>query len=212
MTPETNGRLPTGIEIIDRKLGGGLPLGSVTALSADPASQSELFLYEFAATRRTVYLSTIRTGEMIEDALENREQGLDEVDAIRLDDETPIAHAGKVLEDLPDEMNLVVDPVVVLEEGDAGRYRRFLADLKQWASTGENIVLLHCLRDDHTPKRRRDTVHVTDLVLDLSTEVRGDSVENRLTVPKFRGGQSMDEVVKLDLTTEIEVDMSRNII
>ncbi|PSP59844.1 transcriptional regulator, partial [Halobacteriales archaeon QH_7_66_37] len=39
-------RLRTGIDVLDRKLGGGLPAGSMVTLSASPRSQAELFLYE----------------------------------------------------------------------------------------------------------------------------------------------------------------------
>ena len=55
---ETSELLSTGIEVLDRKLGGGVPKGTIIALSALPASQSELFLYEMAAVRETVYLTT----------------------------------------------------------------------------------------------------------------------------------------------------------
>ncbi|MEA3325425.1 MAG: hypothetical protein U9Q37_09915 [Euryarchaeota archaeon] len=41
----------TGIFILDRNLGGGLPSGSVVDLSGDPKSMSETFLYQFTQTR-----------------------------------------------------------------------------------------------------------------------------------------------------------------
>ena len=48
-------RLRTGIDVLDRKLDGGLPAGSIVVLNATPASQAELFLYELTATRGTLY-------------------------------------------------------------------------------------------------------------------------------------------------------------
>jgi KaiC/GvpD/RAD55 family RecA-like ATPase len=63
------GRLRMGIDVLDRKLDGGVPPGSIVAYVADPASQSELLLYELTAARRTLYLTTQRSTEAVEDAL-----------------------------------------------------------------------------------------------------------------------------------------------
>jgi len=201
----------TGVEVIDRKLGGGIPRGAVVALSATAASQSELFLYEFVETRETVYLSTVRTPETIETTLAERGVDRGGVEVVRTDPAAPLDHARGVIDDLPAETNLVVDPVSVLEATGDG-YREFVADLRRRTSEGGNVALFHCLRDGTTPDHRRETLHVADLVFDLSTELDGQSVVNRLTVPKFRSGQSVDEVLKLDLTSEVEVDRSRNIV
>ncbi len=203
--------LQTGIDILDRELGGGIPSGTVTALSADPASQSELFLYELADTRRTVYLSTVRAVDAIEDLFEYRRLDQDSVETIRIDDDDPIDHAQAIVADL-DGVNVIVDPVDVLEACDSRRYRRFLAELKRQVSESTAMACLHCLRDESKPANRRYTVHVADLVFQLTTEIKGDSIENRLAVPKFRTGQSVEEVIKLDLTSEVEVDLSRNIL
>lgn len=212
MTVAERDTLRTGIELLDRKLGGGIPTGSVAALAASPASQSELFLYEIATTRQTVYLTTIRAEDAVATVLEDRGIDPDGVDVIRVDDEDPLGHARSVIADLPDGVTLIVDPVDVLESGAGTQYRRFLADMKERATGTTSVVVLHCLRDEPTPVHRRDTMHLADLVFQLSTEVSGDSVVNRLTVPKFRTGQSIEEVIKLDMTAEIEVDLSRNIL
>lgn len=212
MTLDAQDALKTGIDTLDRKLGGGIPFGTVTALSASPASQSELLLYELADTRETVYLSTIRTGDAIVDTLDGRAVDTGTVEAIRLDTDEPVDHAQTVLADLGDGVNLVVDPVDVLEGAGDGQYRQLLADLKQRVTGTSSVVVLHCLTDGETPTRRRDTLHVADLVFDLATEIRGDSVTNRMAVPKFRTGQSIEDVIKLDLTSEVEVDTTRNIL
>lgn len=204
--------LSTGIETLDRKLGGGIPFGTVVALSADPASQGERLLYELAGTRETVYRSTVRPAADVATALTDSGVDTDTIETGRIDPETPMEDAQETLADLTDQVTLVIDPVDVLEATDATRYRQFLADLKRSVTATANVAVLHCLHDDESPGRRRETVHVADLVLDLSTEVRGDSVVNRLTVPKFRTGQSVDDVIKLDLTSEVEVDTTRNIL
>ena len=63
-------RLRTGIDVLDRKLDGGIPEGSIVALTADPASQAELFLYELTATRGTLWLSLDRTATAVQASIE----------------------------------------------------------------------------------------------------------------------------------------------
>ena len=212
MTLEKRGPISTGIDILDRKIGGGIPVGTVTALSASPASQSELFLYELAATRRTVYLSTLRTEDAVAAVLDDRDIDLDTIEVFRIDEGDPIGTAEQALDELSEETNMIVDPVDVLESSDSTSYRWFLAELNQHVTGTTNTAVLHCLDDDVTPGQRRNTIHFADIVLQLSTEVSGDGIENRLTVPKFRTGQSVEEVIKLDMTSEVEVDLSRNIL
>lgn len=50
----------TGILVLDRTLGGGIPAGSLTFFSADPRSMSEIFLYQFTQSRKTYYFTTNR--------------------------------------------------------------------------------------------------------------------------------------------------------
>ena len=56
---ETQNRT-TGIEILDRTLGGGLPSGSVAYIYADAKSMAEVFLYQFSQARKTYYFTNGR--------------------------------------------------------------------------------------------------------------------------------------------------------
>lgn len=65
-------RVATGIDVLDRKLDGGLPPGTIVAYTVRPASQSELLFYELTAARRTLYLSTQRSAKAFFHAMEQR--------------------------------------------------------------------------------------------------------------------------------------------
>lgn len=52
---------------------------------------------------------------------------------------------------------------------------------------------------------------MADVIFKLETKLKGDRIENRLAVPKFRGGRALSEVVKLDLAGSIDIDTSRDI-
>lgn len=208
----TKQRLRTGVDLLDRELDGGIPMGTVTAITATPASQSELFLYEFAATRETVYLATLRGASTVDRVFDSRGVDADGVDTHRVGGDDPVASATAALPQLPAGVNVVVDPVDVLERGDGAAYRAFLEELQEQVVGTDRIAFLHCLDGDPVPPLRRDTVHVADLVFELATEVRGDALVNKLSVPKFRLGRAMNDVVKLDLSDDVEVDMTRNIL
>lgn len=68
----------TGIDILDRTIGGGIPSGSVVYFSADPRSMSEIFLYQFTQAkskdgklRKTYYFATERRPEYIKNDILN---------------------------------------------------------------------------------------------------------------------------------------------
>lgn len=203
--------LSTGMEVLDRKFGGGIPAGRIIALSATPASQSELFLYEMAGVRPTVYLTTERRVDDVHDSLEWAQSALDDVDVRRVGTDDPLGDARESLGDLPDGSTLIVDPMRVLERTGADAYRTFLNDLKARTAETGSLTLLHCLDGRRVPEQRDRTEYLADVIFSLSTTVRGGTLENSLSVPKFRGGQAFAEAVKLDLTADVTIDVTRKI-
>lgn len=206
----TTETLSTGIDVLDRKLDGGIPAGRTIALLASPTSQSELFLYEMATARETVYLTTERTTAEVETELERAGTSPDTVDVRRLDDD-PVDGARSALEELPDESMLIIDPINPLEADDADAYRAFLNELKTRTIETGGLALLHCLDGRDVPSQRDRTEYHADVVFDLATKLRGGSVENRLSLPKFRGGESLPDAIELDLTSDVTIDVSRKI-
>lgn len=205
------GTLSTGIEVLDRELDGGVPEGSLIALSASPVSQSELFLYEMAAVRPTVYLTTERVESAVLDGLEETGTSPENVDVHRVTPEDPLADARAAIETLPEGGTLIVDPVRLLEETDQDDYRAFINELKTRTRETNSLTLLHCLEGRDVPDQRDRTEYLADIIFDLSTRLRGGKMENSLSIPKFRGGQALPEALNLDLTTDVTIDVSRKI-
>jgi len=56
----------TGISILDERLDGGLPEGSLVCVYANPMSNPEAFLYQFASVRKTYYFNTSRPAQYIQ--------------------------------------------------------------------------------------------------------------------------------------------------
>jgi hypothetical protein len=61
------------------------------------------------------------------------------------------------------------------------------------------------------PENRDMSEHMADVIFDLETTVSGSEIENRLAVPKFRGGRPPEETIKLRLGDRVTVDTSRDI-
>jgi KaiC/GvpD/RAD55 family RecA-like ATPase len=204
-------RLPTGITVLDRQLDGGLPAGSIVYLGARPASQSELILYELTAARGTLYLTTARSVEAVRDALERSSVQTGNPTVRDVDGDGPVDQAHRLIRGLPDEANLIVDIVDVLERVEPSRYRMFLNEVQTHMINTGGITVLHGMKTRSVPENRGLTEHMADVVFDLETRVKGSEIENRMAIPKFRGGRALDETIKLRLTEEVDVDTSRDI-
>ena len=205
-------RLRTGIDVLDRKLGGGLPAGSVVVLAAEPASQAELFLYELTATRGTLWLSLNRTASAVSKSLETTPVQTGDPTVRYVSGEAPLDNAGKLVSALPQSSNLIIDPLDVLERQEPDtRFRSFMNDLQNHCLNTNSLAVLHCLEGRDVPATRDTTEHFADVVFKLRTSTASDEVENRLAIPKFRGGQAPADVIKLDLVEEVAVDTSRDI-
>jgi KaiC/GvpD/RAD55 family RecA-like ATPase len=205
-------RLNTGIDVLDRKLGGGLPAGSLVALCARPASQAELFLYELTATRGTLYLSLDRTAQSINASIEQTPARTGDPTVRHISGEAPLDNAGKLVSALPQKSNLIVDPVDVLESQEPpSRFRSFMNDLQNHLVNTGSLGVMHCLDGRSVPPLRDSTEHFADVVFELETTTTNDEVENRLAIPKFRGGRAPADIIKLELVEEVSIDTSRDI-
>ncbi|WP_436343474.1 RAD55 family ATPase [Natronorubrum sp. FCH18a] len=205
------GRLDTGIDVLDRKLDGGLPPGCIVAYTAEPASQSELLLYELTAARGTLYLSTERSDDAIRHAIESSPSEVGSPTVRHVTSENPLEEATRLIGALPDGANLIIDTMDVLEDADTDEYVSFLNELKSQMLDTSSIAVLHCLKGDDVPVGRTRTFHAADAVFDLRTETAGSELENHLTIPKFRGGAQPTDAIKLELTEEVAIDTSRDI-
>ncbi|WP_222919309.1 transcriptional regulator [Natrinema sp. SYSU A 869] len=205
------GRLDTGIDVLDRKLDGGLPPGCIVAYTADPASQSELLLYELTAARGTLYLSTERSDDAVRHAVEASPSSVGSPTVRHVTSDTPLEEATRLIGALPDGANLIIDTMDVLEQCDTDEYITFCNNLQAKMLETGGIAVLHCLKSDHEPGNRARTFHAADAVFDLRTKIAGSELESHLTIPKFRGGSQPTDAIKLELTEEVAIDTSRDI-
>lgn len=210
MKATLDGRLSTGVDILDRQLDGGIPAGHMVALTSPPDAQSELLLEGVAGERETLYLSTVRSEREIRDALGSRADAAD----VTIEHVPPSARfreSAQYLQQLGDRTNLIIDTANGLEMNGRDDYLRFLNALKERLHATGSVAVLHCIDGNRNPDNRDLTLNRSDLTWRLSLEVDSTEVRTQLLVSKFRGGRALLEPVKLKLTDRVEIDISRDI-
>ncbi|MFB6105231.1 MAG: RAD55 family ATPase [Halobacteriaceae archaeon] len=203
-------RLSTGVDVLDRELGGGIPAGSVVAFCAPPASQSELFLYELTTARRTLYLTADRTETAVQEALNRTAAPTGDPTVRYVAGDAPLENARRLFRNAGEGAGLVIDPVDPLERVDEARYQNFLNDLTNHMQNTQGIAVLHALTGREAETRTL-TEHMADVVLQLYVERDGTDIETQLGVLKFRGGQAPEDTIKLQLSERVQIDTSRDI-
>ncbi len=208
---QPSGVVETGIESLDRKLDGGFPTGSIIAVAARPASQSELVLGEFIDGRTVSYLTVERHPDTITRYHDARNLAREEIAVHRLDGDEPLVEAHRIIDDLNEPTVIVIDPLRSLERQPESAFIEFYHALTEYVVEADSIAYLHCLVGPESTAHRELTMYLADGVILLETDTGSERVETTLCIPKLRGGEPLEEVIKLDLSGEVDVDVTRKI-
>jgi archaellum biogenesis ATPase FlaH len=211
--PAVSERLSTGVPEIDREIGGGIDPGSIVLVSAPPASQSEALLHATMRERQTRYVTTRRNENAVSETLSKvigdgspgysvTYAGLDE----------PLANVREAIALVEEEAAIVVDTVDPLERtGDPDSYVTFLNELEDALISTGSVGVLHAASSADRAPLRDATESFADLVLEVEVQRNGPKVEHVLSVPKFRAHELLGETIKPELSSEVQVDTSRDI-
>lgn len=202
-------RLSTGVAVIDRHMHGGIPRGSLLAVSAPPESQSELLLAAASSVADTHYLTAGRTADAVTASLDRPTRPSFTVEEVSPES---LATDSDVLADaVPDGGYLVVDAFDEIEALDDDVHRATLRQLSTRLRELESVGILHCAQQESRTAARRRTLQYADVVWRLHLVVTTLSVDTRLVISKVRRGRPHLEPVKLKLTDQVLVDTSRDI-
>lgn len=211
-----SGRLSMGLDALDQQLGGGPRPGTLICLTAPPTSQAASLFYALMRERPTLYITSVRGKDALQDELEHVLESEVEYVIRSVGTSKPLRNVNRAIETADDrwedQRNIIIDTMNPLERvGKYNRYVELLNAIKSYLLKTGGLAVLHCTHLDEPPELREVTLTVADLVLDLDTVAEKNNVENRLMVPKFRGRRVVDEVVKLKLGPQALVDTSRNL-
>jgi len=230
--------LSTGVEGLDRQLGGGLEAGSLLAIVTTPATQSHALIHELMEQRPTLYITTMRSRAAIETELDlaGGDDGfsvtIEEVsDTISLDNDAvkeltdnrtytaDVGRGEKVLDGVYEEIqrvdgaaNVVVDAANPLERSEKrNAYQGLLNELKETMLETGGLGVLHCITLEETPPLRETTLTTADVVWELDIGTVGRNLEFQIQIPKNRTGEAVLDEITLKIGREVRIDDSRNI-
>ena len=208
-----NRRFSTGMSFLDRRIDGGIPVGTIVALTAPASSQSELLIQELTKEQELLYLSTTCPEEAeIRERLEVARTTKDSLTIKYTPPETLLEDPEAPLSDLSPESILVLDVVNSIENAQRKPYLKFLNTLKKYVRDVNCVAILHCLNiDGGSPSQRGLTLKRADHVWQLQTTALSNEIRSRLLITKSRGYRALSEPIPLVLTNRILVDTSRNI-
>lgn len=227
-------RLPTGIDLLDRNLNGGLPNGALVYFSANPKSMPEVFLYQLTAPRKTYYITTHRNPRYIMRNMEELDFDMEGIEFVDLHQEyyrnilpaEPDRQAASKqlvqsiigwLEDLHtknetnftiifDNFSFLVDLGVEKES-----MKHMLDLIYDIINNGSSICYLMMVKGMHHESMENHLQYWCDVIFDIDMERKGDKIINKLTLPKIRGMTPITEYINFKVTDRITIDTSRDI-
>lgn len=232
-------KLPTGIDSIDRQLGGGIEAGSLVSFLTPPAAQSHSILEQLMKERPTTYITTLRSRRAIQHDLQHYSSDEIEISIYEvgeactemsnkmeqlvgseihrlntIDRETTLDDIDEIVKSVDTSVNIIIDPVNPLERSDSRvAYQNLLKNLKSKILETDSLCILHSTRLESPPPFRETSLTMSDVVWELDVvSGRKDNLEIQTRIPKNRGGDAVLEKVTLVVYgTEVYTDDSRNI-
>lgn len=214
------GRLPTGITILDEEILKGIPEGSTIAVIGDPDSGSEMMLHSLASTgNQTEYITTKRPKRGL---LDDINRANPDIEKDELKDKVRIKNEAKSPDKFGDIVrtsvnrldngNLIID-TISSKFDDAkdtlGLVERVIRKTKE----NDSLTYLYFVAEDteNLSRYEKEMLHMVDGVFNIKTEVVGGNVENNLHINKLRGVNLPTEVQSLVFGKRISIDATNDI-
>ncbi|NPE28888.1 recombinase RecA [Methanococcoides sp. SA1] len=228
----------TGIYILDRILGGGLPLSSMIYFSADPRSMAEVFLYEFTQSRKTYYFTTGRRPKYIMRDILNQHLDPSRIIFIDIYSEyyfTPLGDMidnvgneyvdSKIIEfaeynldniqnDVGDEaINIIFDNFSFFMNLNVnpGLLKRLTNIIYETSKEINSMTYLYSLKGCYDEHIENEVLNASDVIFDVSVDRSCDHIVSKLAIPKIRGMVPNSDVLKFKVSEGVQIDTSRDI-
>jgi KaiC/GvpD/RAD55 family RecA-like ATPase len=231
--------LPSGIFVLDKSIGGGLPAGSVIYLSAATKSMSETFLYQFTQSRKTYYFCTERRTGYVKRDIMNLHFDVSDIVFVDIYGSYYLSPQGEMIdntgneyvdakivefmeynikkilsEEIQNEINIIVDTFSFFLNLNINRgmVRRLLNILYETTKETGGLTYLYCLKDSHEHVIENEVINICDAIFDVDLEKTADKIISKLSIPKIRGMTPTTEMIKFKIGDGIQIDTSKDIV
>jgi len=223
--------IPTGIALLDKRLDGGLPSGSFVCLYADPIAMPEAFLYQFATSSKSVYVTTNRPAKyVLRDIQMMRLDGknvlfIDVFTQYYLNDSGQFVvedrYRNKEIFDFMAENieKIEKDSVIVVDSLSFFLNLDVEFGLKDWllnklyakSKEFENNVYVYLIKNVHPLNIVYKVLDLSDVVINVECERTGERLISKFALPKIRGKKPINEYFRFVVEEGVQIDTSRDI-
>ena len=227
----------TGISILDRTLGGGLPSGSVAYIHADATSMAEVFLYQFTQARKTYYFSNERRPVYVMHDIRNFGFKTDDITFVDIYSEYYISPHGEMVDNIGNEFvdakiveftEYNLKKILAEEEQDIniifdsfsfylnlnvnpGLIKRLINLIYEATKFVIFLTILYGLKDTHEKNLENEILKSCDVIFDVDSEKHSDKISNRLSIPKIRGRVPSIEMIRFKVGDGVQIDTTKDI-
>lgn len=226
--------IPTGIALLDKRLDGGLPVGSFVCLYADPIAMPEAFLYQFANSTKSYYITTNRPAKYIARDMELLHFNPKNVIFVDIFTQYYLNEYGQfVIEDRyrdKEIFDFLAEKLVELN-GELGEFVVVVDNLsfflnlnvewglKEWllnrlysiAKEKENLVYVYLIKKLHPYSVVNLVLELSDVVINVEAERVGERIVTKFALPKIRGKKPITEFFRFVVDEGVQIDTSRDI-
>ncbi|MCZ7381698.1 MAG: recombinase RecA [Candidatus Methanoperedens sp.] len=234
--PEKQNRT-TGISILDRTLGGGLPSGSVAYIHADATSMAEVFLFQFTQARKSYYFSNERRPVYVMHDIRNFGFKTDDITFVDIYSEYYISSHGDMVDNIGNEFvdakiveftEYNLKKILAEEERDIniifdsfsfylnlnvnpGLIKRLINLIYEATKSVNCLTFLYGLKDTHDKNLENEILKSCDVIFEIDFDKNTDKISNRLSIPKIRGRVPSVERVRFRVGDGVQIDTTKDI-
>ena len=229
----------TGITILDRSMGGGLPSGSLVYINADPKSMAEVFMYQFTQARKSYYFSNERHPKYVMRDIQNYDFKPDNITFVDIYSAYYLTAQGEMVDNIGNEF---VDAKIVeftesnlkkiasdVEAGgdiniifdsfsfylnlnvNPGVIKRLINVLYETSKNLNCLTFLYGLKDTHEKNLENEILKSCDVIFEIDLDKSGDKISSRISIPKIRGKVATTEMLKFRVGEGIQIDTTKDI-